>query len=287
MTNNEKGKLYRLENQVLIFTDLDGTLLDHHNYEFQPAVPILHLLEEAHIPVIPVTSKTRAELLSLRKALDNQHPFVVENGAAVFIPKTFFKNQPKGTEEVEDFWVQSFAPPRSYWLDLLERLSEQFPGAFNYFSKMGVEGIQKHTGLSKESAELANQREYSEPILWTGDEETKNQFRDVLLEAGIWIVEGGRFLHLSNGCDKGKALNWLKGLYQARSEEKPVFTLALGDSHNDVTMLEASDQPIVIRSPTRHPPHLRTDQSVIHSHLPGPEGWADTVSRFLGFRVGG
>lgn len=286
MTDTAKGKALREQNQVLIFTDMDGTLLNHDNYDFQPAVSILHILDDAEIPVIPVTSKTRAELLSLRKALDNTHPFVVENGAAVFIPKSFFKDQPSGTDDADDYWVQSFAPPRSYWTKLIEQLSDEFPNAFSYFSKMGVTGICETTGLSEQDATLANEREFSEPIYWMSDEVTKQRFKQRLLDEGIWVVEGGRFLHLSNGCDKGKALNWLKAFYQARQPKVPMYTIALGDSHNDIAMLEACDQPIVIRSPTKHPPKLRTSQSVIHSHLPGPEGWADTVSRLLGFRVG-
>lgn len=286
MTENQQGKLLRSTHQVLIFTDLDGTLLDHYNYNFQPAISLLHILEEARIPVIPVTSKTRAELLSLRKELNNKDPFVVENGAAIFIPKSFFKVQPQGTDECEEFWVRSFAPRRSYWIELLEKLSDRFPNQFTHFSKLGTEGIQELTGLSAEGAQLANQREYSEPVLWFGDDITKEQFRDVLLEEGIWMVEGGRFLHLSNGCDKGKAVAWLKAFYQARDSDMPIHTIALGDSHNDVSMLEACDQPIIIRSPTKHPPQLRTSQSIIQSHLSGPEGWADTISRYLGFRIG-
>lgn len=286
MTENQQGKLLRATHQVLIFTDLDGTLLDHYNYNFQPAVSLLHILDEAHIPVIPVTSKTRSELLALRKELNNRNPFVVENGAAIFIPKGFFDTQPQGTDECEEFWVRSFAPRRSYWVELLDKLSKRFPDQFTYFSKLGTEGVQEFTGLSAKDAELANHREFSEPVLWLGDDDTKAQFKDALLEEGIWIVEGGRFLHLSNGCDKGKALSWLKAFYQARDTETPIHTIALGDSHNDVSMLEACDQPIVIRSPTKHPPQLRTDQPIIHSHLSGPEGWADTVSRYLGFRIG-
>jgi mannosyl-3-phosphoglycerate phosphatase family protein len=283
---SSRGKVLRAENQVLIFTDLDGTLLDHNSYDFQPAVSILHILEEARIPVIPVTSKTRAELLELRQQLNNPHPFVVENGAAVFIPKSFFSDRPDGTDDLQEYWVQSFAPPRSYWQELLKTLSAEFPGAFATFTTLGIEGIQKYTGLSRKAAELANEREFSEPVLWLGDEETREAFKQRLLEDGIWIVEGGRFMHLSTGCDKGKAVEWLKAFYQARDTERPIHTIALGDSHNDLAMLEASDQPIIIRSPTKHPPELRTSQTVIRSHQTGPEGWADTISRYLGFRVG-
>ena len=73
----------------LIFTDMDGSLLDHHSYSFKPAVEMLDKLEIQGIPVIPITSKTKAELLPLRKQLNNSHPFIVENGAAIYIPRNY------------------------------------------------------------------------------------------------------------------------------------------------------------------------------------------------------
>ena len=83
--------------QPLVFTDLDGSLLDHHSYSFDAARSTLERLDELGIPVIPVTSKTRAEIKQIRDALGNKHPFVAENGAAVFIPRSYFPEPPEGT----------------------------------------------------------------------------------------------------------------------------------------------------------------------------------------------
>ena len=69
---------------VLVFTDLDGTLLDHDDYSFSAAVPALALLRELHILVIANTSKTLAELEGLKKAMGNLHPCIVENGSALY-----------------------------------------------------------------------------------------------------------------------------------------------------------------------------------------------------------
>ncbi len=46
----------------LVFTDMDGSLLDHYTYQFDEAIPTLEELEQSDIPVIPITSKTQAEL---------------------------------------------------------------------------------------------------------------------------------------------------------------------------------------------------------------------------------
>ena len=71
----------------LVFSDLDGSLLDHYSYSYEAALPQMEALERAGIPLILVSSKTRAEILILREELANRHPFIVENGAAVFIPQ--------------------------------------------------------------------------------------------------------------------------------------------------------------------------------------------------------
>ena len=37
---------------LLVFTDLDGTLLDHDDYGFEPALPALHRLAAAQVPLV-------------------------------------------------------------------------------------------------------------------------------------------------------------------------------------------------------------------------------------------
>jgi len=70
----------------VVFTDLDGTLLDHSSYSFEAARPALEGLRARRIPVVPCTSKTRAEVEEIRTRLRNRDPFVVENGGAALIP---------------------------------------------------------------------------------------------------------------------------------------------------------------------------------------------------------
>ena len=107
----------------LVFTDLDGTLLDHHNYNFTAAIPSLRALEWLQIPVIANTSKTFAEMLELRAKLNNKHPFITENGAAIYIPENYFSLQPQDTHKIEvngqRFWLHINGKPRSHWQAVL------------------------------------------------------------------------------------------------------------------------------------------------------------------------
>jgi mannosyl-3-phosphoglycerate phosphatase len=77
---NKQAAFRAPELPLLIFTDLDGTLLDHHSYSFSAALPALQRLRRFNIPLIPVTSKTLAELAPLMRELDNPHPCIAENG---------------------------------------------------------------------------------------------------------------------------------------------------------------------------------------------------------------
>ncbi|MDO8862561.1 HAD hydrolase family protein [Haliea sp. E1-2-M8] len=101
---------------LLVFSDLDGSLLDHRDYSFRAALPGLEALREREIPLIFCSSKTRAEIEPLRARLDNRDPFIVENGAAVFIPRGSFGQTPPDCRREDDGWVREFAPPRQRWL---------------------------------------------------------------------------------------------------------------------------------------------------------------------------
>ncbi len=97
-----------MQNKILIFTDLDGTLLDHYTYQTHAAQATIAQLKSKDIPIIPNTSKTFAELLLMREELALNTPFIIENGAAVYIPVNYFKTQPQGTQLQDGFWVKSF-----------------------------------------------------------------------------------------------------------------------------------------------------------------------------------
>ncbi|TDG16023.1 HAD-IIB family hydrolase [Seongchinamella unica] len=267
---------------ALVFTDLDGSLLDHDDYSFDAALPVLAKLERAGIPVIAVTSKTRVEIERIRAELDNRHPFVVENGAAIYIPRGYFAEQPDGTRERDDYWVMEFSPDRQKWLDILQSLEAGFSGEFEYFHRARVAGIVEMTGLGTAEAALANQREFSEPVKWLGSDERKAEFVGSLLSLGAHPLQGGRFLTLAGDCDKGRALARLREIYAAQSGNVVIRDIAIGDSRNDIAMLEAAETALVIKSPVHDYPPLKRENGVIYSEGFGPVGWAEGVGQWLG-----
>lgn len=267
--------------QFLVFTDLDGTLLDHHSYSYRDAQQQLARLALLSIPVIPATSKTRAEIERLREELDNHHPFIVENGAAIFIPEGYFDQQPPGTVSRDGYWIHELSARRDTWLALLAELFAEFPNEFDHFARAGIEGIVRMTNLSPEAAAEANRREYSEPVKWLGTAARREEFIARLGESGASVLQGGRFMAVAGDCDKGRALVWLRELYRQSRPDRACHDLAAGDSANDCAMLEAAGAALAVRSTVHDYPPLRRKDGVYYSKDYGPAGWAEGVARWL------
>mgnify|MGYP002626636661 CR=1 FL=1 len=73
--------------RLLIFTDVDGCLLNKADYRYDAALPALERLRRLQVPLILCSSKTAAELSELHRELDlGEAPFIPENGGAIVRP---------------------------------------------------------------------------------------------------------------------------------------------------------------------------------------------------------
>lgn len=264
---------------IVVFSDLDGTLLDHRTYSFDPARPALRFLQERKIPLVICTSKTRAEIEPIRAALDNADPFISENGGAAFIPEGYFARELPAARKESGYLVIEFGTPYSRLRETFSRLQERLPGQIRGFGDLTVDEVSELTGLSFEKADLAKKREYDEPFLLT-DTSSLAAIKGEAEAAGLTITEGGRFFHLTGENDKGKAVRSLRKLYD-QEEGRRLKTIGLGDSPNDLPLLENVDFPVLVQKPGG-----RYDLSVRLSHLirapgEGPEGWRAAVLDIL------
>ena len=260
--------------EYIVVSDLDGTLLDHHTYAWNAAQQALDLLKSRHIPLILCSSKTAAEMLPLRKALDIQDPFIAENGAAIYLPAA--EPDENNYERIE------FGMNRADILSILATLKRSDEGrkfCFTGFSDMSVSDLMEATGLDEESAGKAMQREFGEPLQWQDTEKHLKQFQQILNRLGLDTLQGGRFLHVSAGCDKGKAVNWLKNYYREKTGLS-YQVIALGDSENDISMLELADIAVLIKSPVKAFPAL-SHKHVLHTTGYGPVGWNEALLELL------
>lgn len=261
----------RQESKLLIFSDLDGTLLDHHTYSFAPALPALERLKRAKIPVILTTSKTLAEVQELKHKLGNEHPCILENGSAVWIPAGyFFLNDAAQTEVL--------GVPAERIHQVLDQLPGELRSQIQGFRDMTDADVAAVTGLPEPDAARARQRAASEPFLWSGTEEEIDQVRGHLEQNGLSLKRGGRFYHAQGKIDKADALQWLARRY---GNETIPLTVALGDGHNDIGMLKAAGIGILVENPDGPSVNKQIAGTAIRVAAPGPAGWNVAVQQVL------
>jgi len=266
--------------KLIIFTDLDGALLDRETYSFEPAQPALHLIQEKKIPLIFASSKTRAEMEGYRRRMENNYPFVSENGGAIFIPKKTFPFPFSYERELGRYFVLELGTFYPQILRALEFIKKETGVRIRAFHELSDKELASLSGLSREEAALAKKREYDEPFVIEGGIEEIEIVRRKIGERGLNYVWGGRFHHILGKNDKGKAVEILKGLY--KKEFHAVVTVGVGDSLNDLPMLNVVDHPIFLKGKEELLPDVVTQvRNLTLMEGTGPQAWNDAILDLL------
>lgn len=269
--------------RILIFTDLDGSLLDATTYSYEAAGEALTLIGRLGASLILVSSKTRSEMEPLRRRLNNQHPFIVENGGAVFIPHGTFPFPIEQASAREGYEVVEIGTPYAQLRTALNGIQKQVGCRLRGFGDLSLEEVVRLTGLSDAEAVHATQREYDEPFLVEGEHVDWHRLAAAVDSHGLRCTRGGRFYHVMGANDKGIATKQLMSWYQhlAEREGQQVVTVGLGDSLNDLPMLAVVDHPILVRKPDgSYDPDVQLPH-LIRADGVGPVGWNRSLTALL------
>ncbi|WP_457549626.1 HAD-IIB family hydrolase [Archaeoglobus sp.] len=247
----------------VIFTDLDGTLLNE-NYRCDRA---LELIKDLNVPIVFVSAKTRFEQEVFRRMLGIVDPFVVEDGSAVYLPKNYFGRR-VGVER-DGYEALILGVDREVIIRHLLSLKDRH--YIKSYAFMSVEEIAEVTGLSLEMAELAKRREFSETIV-----EADGEVIDYL-QKFFNVQIGGKFIHVyGKGADKGKAVRLLTKFYKDLYGE--VVTIGIGNSYTDIPMLKEVDIPAVVRN---RDGWIDVDFEVYKAEGVATDGWIEVVKKFV------
>lgn len=240
---------------LILFSDLDGTLLDHETYSWEAAIPALNALKARGIPLVLASSKTAVEIAPLRAAMGFSHcPAIVENGAGVLAAGALVSG---GDAEYRHIRA------------VLKALPDDSRMCFQGFGDLSAQGVADLTGLSLPNAALAKQRQFSEPGLFSGSDEERGLFLELLHAEGLRATQGGRFLTISCGATKADQIAPIQAAI-----DPAATTMALGDAPNDIAMLQACDIGVIIPNPA----HAGLDLSGFErAPLEGPAGWNAAV----------
>lgn len=263
---------------VVIFTDLDGTLLNHHDYSYEAALPALKRIKEAAIPLIIATSKTRSEVEFLQRKIGIIDPFIVENGGGIFIPKSSrLKNIDSGEKQGEYTLIRlgkSYEDIRALFGEIASRFE------IKGFGDMTITEIAALLGLSEMEAERAKHREFTEPFLANNNDDISSIEKQAH-SIGLQVAKGGRLYHLIDGrMDKGAAVRKVIEFYRDNFKPAMLASIGIGDSENDLPMLEQVDIPVMIPNPHGRHHHFSLPR-LVRAKEPGSLGWNNALESIL------
>jgi mannosyl-3-phosphoglycerate phosphatase family protein len=294
----------------VIFTDIDGTLIDLETYEAGASIAAVADLVRQRTPVVLCSSKTRAEQQALRALLGIPDPFVVENGGAIIIPEGYFascadlpvvhdggfhvlepgpggraRRSPDSSclpisagSTIEDDRAAGPASARAIRATLSGlRAATGLP--LVGYGDLSDEEVAVLTGLDVAAAQRARKREYSETVVGPMTDGQLRRLNLALRPHGLRADSGGRFVTvtaLSN--DKGRAVRELTDLYACQLGL--AHTVGIGDSANDLPMLAAVDRAFLVQRPGGD--WLEPgDVAVTRVPAIGPAGWARVARQLL------
>ncbi|MHB1290691.1 MAG: HAD-IIB family hydrolase [Sulfuricella sp.] len=264
--------------KTILFSDLDGTLLDAVRYSFNDALPALSLIQAHGVPLVLCSSKTRAEIMACRQRMHNFHPFITENGGGIFIPQGYFSAPVDSVDGYQRITLGTpYAEIRRHFVALRERLGASVRG----FADMTAGEVAKLTGLSCDDAILSKQRDFDEPFIFDGAPDAR--FLQAIEDAGLHWTQG-RVFHIMGKHDKGLAVKTLKALYEREYGE--IFSIGLGDSLNDLPLLQAVDRPVLIRHEDGSFDSRIAIAGLMKTQSPGPQGWNEAVLQLLAGNAG-
>ena len=255
---------------VVIFTDLDGSLLHRDTFKFDSIKDYIKSLIDSGIIIIPNSSKTEKEIEKFNEELGVELPYISENGSAIHGLNLINQNFPNEIilSRKKEELLKIFN----------EKTPEKLLNKCVQISKLSKKEQEKIFGQKDDRLKDALKRKYTLPILFNGNNSEKNKLLKSLSNNSLTLQEGGRVLNLCDNINKIKSMNRIIKILK-KTEDK-IKTIAVGDNYNDLEMLKNSDVPCLVFNDQFKLDKINID-NLIFSNKPSPEGWADVIKMAL------
>ncbi len=254
------------KSSVIIFTDLDGTILHRDTFKFDTIKNYLKKLVNNGIIIIPNSSKTEIEIDKFNEELGVELPYILENGSAIHGLNLINQNFPNkiilSREKEELLKIFNMKVPEKLMNKCIQ------------ISKISKKKQEKIFGQKDDKLQEVLKRKYTVPFLFEGNNSEKNKLLKILNSNSLSLQEGGRVLNLCDNINKIKSMN--KVIKILKKTEDKIVTIAVGDNYNDLDMLKNSDVPCLVFNDQFKLDKINID-NLIFSNKPSPDGWADVI----------
>jgi mannosyl-3-phosphoglycerate phosphatase len=232
--------------EKVIFTDIDGTLLDSRYPDMNKMIELVEMTLQNGIHLIFCSSKTELEQNKIKSEVYLHEPYIVENGGATFIPLNYFeKTEITNSRISQNNYIIETGGSAVKIRTLLKQIKNKYDIDFTGVSDLSISELSKITHLSHEYASRMMDRKYSETIVQI-DNMKFTDFAKIIEEEGLKIIPGNQYFDITLGNDKGTGVSILIDLFRKEYSNNVVF-FGIGDSRNDEPMLTLVDVPMLVQ----------------------------------------
>lgn len=238
-------------------------------------------LDHKGIPAVWITSRSRLHFDEPRRKLGHTHPFIAEDGCAVYLPEDYFHLRPesvvakqhkKSTVRLGRFTCIPMAEALPAAAEALETLSEDTGVPVVTLRSLSPRELVQNTNLPQREAELSRQRDFDEVFFFAGvSDEDVQRFLTEGRNRKLQFRQHGVLWSIAIGASVQHCIRELSKLYDralryhahpvgiATEDEAPGLfpfcerTILLADSSSACNSLDQPETPRALRFLLRAP----------------------------------
>ena len=265
--------------QKVIFTDIDGTLLDSHFPDIKKMKKLVEKTLQNGIHLIFCSSKTELEQNKIKSKIELHEPFIVENGGATIVPVDYFKKSKIAHSKTlnKNYIIETGGS--AYTIrTLLKKIRLEHDLNFKVVSELSIPELTKIANIPRDFASRMMKRKYSETIVQI-DTDDIPEFANIVEKVGLKMIPGDQYFDITLGNDKGTAVKILIDIFRNEYENNVIF-FGIGNSKNDESMLSLMHLPILVQKVNGGWQNLQMDNL---QRVKGvcPKGWEVALELIL------
>jgi len=241
-------------------------------------------LDQANVPCIWLTSRTRAQIDDPLRKLGHTHPFIGEDGSAVYIPEDYFHLRGEKSERRGRFLCIPVAQSQPAAADALESLSADAGVPVVTLRSLSPRELAQNAGLPQREAELARQRDFDELFFFAGASDRDiDRFLREARRRKLQLRPQGVLWSLAVGASVLQCVRQLTKLFD-RALHGHATSIGIAPPDQTDELFPACDRSLLLIAQSREeaeealflPPGSPRTKRI---HLHAPDAWEEVLSQ--------
>lgn len=227
-------------------------------------------LDDAGVPFVWVTSRSRIQIDEPRRSLGHNHPYIAEDGCGVYLPEGYFHLRPAKTIRLGRFMCIPNAEPQPAASEALESLAEDTGVSVVSLRSLSPRELAQNLGLPAREAEAARQRDFDELFFLAGaSEQDRARFLEEAGRRNLQLRQRGVLWSLAVGAHLGQCVRELSKLYDRALRSHPTV-LGVAMSGESSQLFAACDRSLLLKPRADDSPDASSGREVV---LSSPDAW--------------